>query len=155
MQQLKDLAKFAADNTIRGTTFKRNALLKPFDIILEELERCPDPTNDEELELVKAGTQGLIFDHLERIAKSDFKPGRTKQGKVYQYVDMFFDGVLAQAHHRKVNKLLGREKLLRSAYLVYLRQALAENWAARGKTADPAAALDQMSEDALPQADDE
>ena len=37
MQELKELATYAAQNNIRGSTFKRNSLLKPLDIILQEL----------------------------------------------------------------------------------------------------------------------
>lgn len=122
MQELKELATYAAQNNIRGSTFKRNSLLKPLDIILQELDRCPAPDNANELELVRAGTKGLIFDHLERIADSEYKPGRTKRDKVSHYVDLFFDGVLDKAHHGKVNRLLNRERLIRSAYLFYVRR---------------------------------
>ena len=124
MQELKELATYAAQNNIRGSTFKRNSLLKPLDIILQELDRCPAPDNANELELVRAGTKGLIFDHLERIAKTEYKPGRTKRDKVNHYVDLFFNGVLDKAHHGKVNRLLNRERLIRSAYLFYVREAI-------------------------------
>lgn len=124
MQELKTVATYAAQNAIRGTSFKRNSLLKPLDIILQELDRCPAPDNLNELELVRAGTKELIFDHLDRIAKTEYKPGKTKREKVNHYVDLFFDGVLNTAHHGKVNRLLNRERLIRSAYLFYLRDAL-------------------------------
>src|SRR6266852_9016802 len=124
MQELKELATYAAQNNIRVSTFKRNSLLKPLDIILQELDRCPAPDNTNELELVRAGTKELIFDHLERIAKTEYKPGRTKRDKVNHYVDLFFDDVLFKAHHGKVTKLLNRERLIRSAYLFYVREAL-------------------------------
>jgi len=124
MQELQAMAVYAAENRIKGNTFKRNSLLKPLDIILNELDRCPDPDNRNELELIRAGTKEMIFDHLERIAQSEFKPGRTKQEKVGHYVDLFFDEVLKKAHHNNVNRLLGRERLIRSAYLFYLREAL-------------------------------
>ena len=124
MQELKALATYAAQNTIKGTTFKRNSLLKPLDIILQELDHCSAPDDMNELELIRAGTKEFIFDHLERIAKTEYKPGRTKRDKVNHYVDLFFDEVLFKAHHGKVNKLLGRERLIRSAYLFYVREAL-------------------------------
>lgn len=124
MQELKTVATYAAQNSIRGTSFKRNSLLKPLDIILQELDHCPVPDDLNELELVRAGTKELIFDHLDRIAKTEYKPGKTKREKVNHYVDLFFDGVLNTAHHGKVNRLLNRERLIRSAYLFYLRDAL-------------------------------
>ncbi len=124
MQELQELATYAAQNTIRGTSYKRNSLLKPLDIIMQELDRCPAPGNLNELELIRAGTKEMIFDHLDRIAKTEYKPGRTKRDKVNHYVDHFFNEVLFKAHHGKVNRLLNRERLIRSAYLFYVRDAL-------------------------------
>ncbi len=144
MQELKELAEYAATNGIRGTSLKRNSLLKPLDIILQELDSCLDPDDPNELELVRTGTKGLIFEHLERIASAGYKPGRTKESKVYHYVDLFFDGVLGKANHGKVNRLLSRERLIRSAYLVYYRQALAEYFVARGKAKDIAEASSKI-----------
>jgi len=124
MQELETLAVYAAQNRIQGISRQRNSLLKPLDIILEELDRCPEPDNPNEIELVKAGTKRMIFDHLERIADANYKPGRTKQEKINHYVNLFFDEVLNKAHQGNVNKLLNRERLLRSAYLFYFSEAL-------------------------------
>lgn len=148
MQELKELAEYAANNGIRGTSLKRNSLLKPLDIILQELDRCPNPDDPNELELVKTGTKGLIFEHLERIASADYKPGRTKESKVNHYVDLFFDEVLGKANHGKVNRLLSRERLIRSAYLVYYRQALAEYFVAKGKARNLVEASSKIEESA-------
>jgi hypothetical protein len=141
MQELRATAVYAAENRIKGKTFKRNSLLKPLDIILSELDRCPSPDNPNELELIRAGTKEMIFDHLERIAEADYKPGRTKQDKVGHFVDLFFDEVLVKAHHNNVNRLLSRERLIRSAYLFYLREALPR------KTAENVAADSEASND--------
>jgi hypothetical protein len=141
---LKQLAIYAAQNNIKGSSFKRNALLKPLDLILQELDRCPHPDDEQELALIRAGTKELIFDHLARIAKDDYKPGRTKQSKVNQYVDLFFDEVLAKAAHKKVDRLLAREKLIRAAYLFWVREAWAEIFVTRGKVKDVAAAIDEL-----------
>lgn len=143
---LQELAVFAAQNSIKGTSFKRNSLLKPLDIILQELDRCPNPDDKKELALIRAATKELIFDHLERIAKDEYKPGQTKQSKVNQYVDLFFDGVLEKAHHGKVNRLLSREKLIRAAYLFWVRQAWAEIFVSKGKAKDIARATDELRE---------
>jgi len=146
MQELRAMAVYAAENRIRGNTLKRNSLLKPLDVILNELDRCLDPDNPDELELIRAGTKEMIFDHLERIAQSDYKPGRTKQDKVSHYVDLFFDGVLDKAHHGKVNRLLNRERLIRSAYLFYLREALPRKVAV-GVAVDAETSEDEVNEE--------
>ncbi len=143
---LRELAIFAQKSNIKGTSLKRNSLLKPLGIILEELDRCPNPDDKDELALICAATKELIFDHLERIAKDEYKPGQTKQSKVNQYVDIFFDGVLEKAHHGKVNKLLSREKLIRAAYLFWVRQAWAEYFVAKGKAKDIGRATDEIQE---------
>ena len=124
MQELRAIAVYAAENRIRGNTLKRNSLLKPLDTILSEQDRWPAPDNLNEFAMIRAGTKEIIFDHLERIAQEGYKVGRTKQEKVSHYVDLFFDEVLKKAHHNNVNRLLGRERLIRSAYLFYLREAL-------------------------------
>jgi hypothetical protein len=79
MQELRAMAVYAAENRIKGKTLKRNSLLKPLDIVLSELDRCPAPDNPNELALIRAGTKEMIFDHLERIAQPEYKVGRTKQ----------------------------------------------------------------------------
>lgn len=146
MQELKELAEYAANNTIRGSSLKRNSLLKPLDIILQELDRCSNPDDSNELELVRTGTKGMIFEHLERIAGAKYKPGRTKAGKVNYYVDLFFDEVLKKANHNKVNKVLSRERLIRSAYLVYYRQAFAEYLVKKGKAKDTSEASSKIED---------
>jgi hypothetical protein len=146
MQELRTMAVYAAENRIRGKTFKRNSLLKPLDIILSELDRCPSPDNLNELELIRAGTKEMIFDHLERIAESDYKPGRTKQDKVGHFVDLFFDEVLMKAHQKNVNRLLSRERLIRSAYLFYLREALPRK-TTENMAVDPEASSDDGTDE--------
>jgi CRISPR-associated protein Csc3 len=141
---LKELAVYAAQMSIKGSSFKRNSLLKPLDIILQELDRCPNPDDENELELIRAATKELIFDHLERIAKDGYKLGKTKQSKINNYVDLFFEGVLKKAHRGKVNKLLSREKLIRAAYLFWVRQAWAEILVSKGKAKDIALATDEL-----------
>src|SRR6266567_8651629 len=143
---LQELAVFAQKSNIKGTSLKRNSLLKPLDIILQELDRCPNPDDKKELALIRAATKELSFDHLARIAKDEYKPGQTKQSKVNQYVDIFFEGVLEKAHHGKVNKLLSREKLIRAAYLFWVRQAWAEYFVSKGKAKDTALATDELQE---------
>src|SRR6266566_6417855 len=148
MQELQELAEYAVSSNIRGTSLKRNSILKPLDIILQELDSCLDSDDPNELELVRTCKKGLIFEHIERIAGANYKPGRTKEGKVNHYVDLFFDDVLGKANHGKVNRLLSRERLIRSAYLVYYRQALAEYFVAKGKARDTAEASSKIEESA-------
>lgn len=142
MEALQDLATYAASHRIRGRSYKRNSLLKPLDIILNELDRCPDTKNKDEINLIKAGTKGLILEHIQRVTKG------VHEDTIYQYVEIFFEQVLKEAHHDNANRLLQRERLLRSAYLVYMREALAQVFIARGKakTSDEAMQALQVAE---------
>ena len=149
MDALQDLATFAASHRIRGRSYKRNSMLKPLDIILNELDRCPNTKDPDEIRLVRAGSKGLIYEHVQRVAKG------VREDAIYHYVDLFFDRVLTDAHHDNANKLLQRERLIRSAYLVYMRQALAEIFIAHGKAKSAGDAMHTMQEAALQDTDDE
>lgn len=138
MDALKELAVYAEQNRIRGRSYVPNSLLKPLDIILQELERCPNTHDRNEFELMRAGSKGLLFAHIHRIAKW------VPEDKVYHYVDLFFNEVLIKAHHNNANRLLQRERLIRSAYLVYLREAIAKGFIARGKAKNTDDALQEL-----------
>ena len=127
MIELKTLATHAARSRVRGRSYKRNSLLKPLDFILDELDRCPDPRNHNEIEFAKTSSKGQIFEHVKRVAKG------IHSEDIYQYVDLFFNGVLDEAHHANANRLLQRERSIRSAYIVYMREDLAKFLWHKGK----------------------
>ena len=124
MEPLKQMATLAAEAHIKGRSFKRNSILKPLDIILENLEREPKA---DVRDLVRRASERQIFDHIDAITEAKYKPGLVKReqkmDQIRLYVDLFFDDVLAQLHRGDVNRLLQRGKLIRSAYLTYYRDA--------------------------------
>jgi CRISPR-associated protein Csc3 len=117
------MATLAAQEHIKGRSFKRNSILKPLDIIFENLEREP---KEDVRDLVRRASERDIFDHIDRIADPQYKPGRGKQEQIRKYVNFFFDDLLVKVHGGDVNRLLQRSKLMRSAYLIYYRDALPE-----------------------------
>ncbi len=123
MEALKQMAKVAADGHLRGRSWKRNSLLKPLDIILDNLESEP---KEEFRDLVRRASERNIFDHIDSIADPQYKPGKTKQEQIRAYVDIFFEDILNTLYKRDVNRLLRHNKMLRSAYLIYYRDALPE-----------------------------
>ena len=127
MEPLKQMATLAAEEHLKGRSFKRNSILKPLDIILENLEREP---KEDVRELVRRASERQIFDHIDAITEPQYKPGRVKreqkQDLIRTYVNLFFDGILITVHSNDVNRLLTRSKLIRSAYLTYYRDALPE-----------------------------
>jgi CRISPR-associated protein Csc3 len=123
MQPLKDMAKLAVEGYIKGRSYKRNSILKPLDIILDNLEREP---KEDVRELVQSASKRQIFDHLQAIAGAEYTMGKSKPEKVSEYVDVFFEQLLNEFHKGDVNRLLQRIKLIRSAYLLYFYNALPE-----------------------------
>ena len=121
VKQLQKLAETAWDGRIIGRSLERNSLLKPFDMLLGGLEGKSEAFG---LDTLRAQLAEDIFRHLEAIASEEYKPGRTKREKVKTYVDLFFGGVLGEAYHSNINRLLGDIKGLRSAYLFYLREQI-------------------------------
>lgn len=124
MEPLKQMAILAAEAHIKGRSFKRNSVLKPLDIILENLEREPKA---DVRDLVRRASERQIFDHIDAITEAKYKPGLVKReqkmDQIRSYVDLFFDDVLTQLHRGDVNRLLQRGKMIRSAYLIYYRDA--------------------------------
>jgi len=127
MEPLKQMAALAANGRLKGRSLKRNSILKPLDIILENLEREP---KEDVRDLIRRASERQIFDHIDAITEAQYKPGLVKREQkmdlIRAYVDLFFDGVLAKVHGGDVNRLLQRNKFLRSAYLTYYRDALPE-----------------------------
>ncbi|MGH2458315.1 MAG: hypothetical protein ACRDIY_05550, partial [Chloroflexota bacterium] len=121
VEYLDQMARVAAQNYLRGSSFKRSALLDPLDTALALTEQHPEAKDREDL---RAALVTDIFNHLERIADSDYKPGRTKREAIKQYVDLYIDGLLAKDHQGDVNFLLNRARFIRSAYLFFLQEAL-------------------------------
>jgi CRISPR-associated protein Csc3 len=121
------MAILAAEEHLKGRSFKRNSILKPLDIILENLEREP---KEDVRDLVRRASERDIFDHIDRITEAQYRPGiekrERKQDQIRAYVDLFFEGILEKMHEGDVNRLLQRNKLIRSAYLTYYRDALPE-----------------------------
>jgi len=149
VKELQKLAVHAAKHRIRGRSYKRNSLLKPLDIILDELERCPDTQNENEIEFARTSSKGLISEHVKRVAKGVYTES------IYDYVDIFFDEVLTHAHHRNANKLLQRERSIRSAYLVYMREELANIFIAAGKAKNAQQAQQELDTNEQDDSDDE
>jgi CRISPR-associated protein Csc3 len=123
VEALKQMAAVAVEGHLRGSSWKRNSLLKPLDIILDNLESEP---KEEFRDLVRRASERNIFDHIDSIADPQYKPGKRKQDQIRAYVDIFFDDILVTLYKKDVNRLLRHNRMLRSAYLIYYRDALPE-----------------------------
>ncbi len=120
-KELQRLAGITWQNGLRGRSLEKSSLLFPLDEMFQKLG-YPGGAADREA-LMAAATMD-IFDHLHRIADERYKPGRKKWEATKSFVDAFFDGVLDGVYAGNVRKLLADEKLLRSAFLFYVREQI-------------------------------
>ena len=121
---LHQLAEIAWTGHLRGSSLERSSLLFPFNQVMEKMAYLHS-SKALDAEVLKAAAAQDIFDHLERLAKQQgYTIGAKRMAASTAFVDGWFDDVLGQAYDGNLRKLLGDEKLLRSAYLFYLRQQI-------------------------------
>ncbi len=120
-EALQRLAEIAWQNGLRGRSLEKSSLLFPLDEVLRKLGH-PGGAADREA-LMAAATMD-IFDHLSRIAEEQYRPGRRKWEASKAFVDAFFGDILDGVYAGNVRKLLADEKLLRSAFLFYVREQI-------------------------------
>lgn len=120
-EELRRLAEIAWQNGLRGRSLEKSSLLFPLDEVFRKLEH---PGGAADRETLVAAVVMDIFGHLQRIADERYKPGRKKWDAIKTFVDAFFTGVLDGVYNGNVRKLLADEKLLRSAFLFYVREQI-------------------------------
>ena len=120
-EELRRLAEIAWQNGLRGRSLEKSSLLFPLDEVFRKLER---PGGAADRETLMAAAAMDIFDHLRRIADERYRPGRKKWEATKAFVDAFFTGVLDGVYDGNMRKLLADEKLLRSAFLFYVRERI-------------------------------
>ena len=119
-QELYELAQIAWRGGLRGGSLRKNSLLMPLDEIFKKLG---NRSEEADIEVLRAATVQDIFEHLERIA-DEYRPGRKKWEATEAFVNNFFDRVYQDVYGGKLQRLLADEKLLRSAYLFYIREQI-------------------------------
>lgn len=120
-QHLQKLAEIAWQGGLRGKTLKKNSLMTPLDHVFVKLNQRSQAFDDEALKAVIAED---IFEYLERIADEQYAPGRRKMGAANEFVNLFFDQVYQGVYQGNRTRLLADEKLLRSAFMFYMRQQI-------------------------------
>ncbi len=119
-EELQKLAEIAWSGGLRGSSLRKNSLMMPLDEIFTKLNTRSEETD---IELLRAATIEDIFEHMERISK-EYSPGRKKWESTEDFVNGFFENVYQGVYGGKLRKLLADEKLLRSAYLFYVREQI-------------------------------
>lgn len=120
-QHLQKLAEIAWQGGLRGKTLKKNSLMTALDHVFVKLNQRSQAFDDEALKAVIAED---IFQYLERIADDQYAPGKRKMGYANEFVKLFFDQVYHGVYQSNRARLLADEKLLRSAFMFYMRQQI-------------------------------
>lgn len=120
-QHLQKLAEIAWQGGLRGKTLKKNSLMTPLDHVFVKLNQRSQAFDDEALKAVIAED---IFEYLERIADEQYAPGKRKMGAANEFVNVFFEQVYQGVYQGNRTRLLADEKLLRSAFMFYMRQQI-------------------------------
>lgn len=133
IETIQNLAQLAWDGNLKGQSLEKNALMMPLSHCLEKLQLQDEPID---LGTLRAATITDIYSYLERIREKGMVGDATQQ-KSKAFVDEFFDVLLAQVYKGNRQRLLGDEKMIRSAFLFHIREILgkraAENAADKGK----------------------
>ncbi|MCP4418490.1 MAG: hypothetical protein GY805_17875, partial [Chloroflexi bacterium] len=120
--ELEKAAKIAVYNNLRGSSFERSSLLYPFDEMMKKLAQDQGQTAVDRETLRAAATQD-IYDHLDRLAtRAGYKMTKARAEACADFVNCWFDDILMGVYEGQTRKLISDEKLLRSAFLFYVRQ---------------------------------
>lgn len=120
-QELEKVAQIAVQNNLRGSSFERSSLLYPFDEVMRKLAQDQGRTAVDRETLRAAAIQD-IYDHLDRLAtRAGYKMTKARAEACAAFVNGWFDDILI-VYEGQMRKLVADEKLLRSAYLFYVRQ---------------------------------
>jgi CRISPR-associated protein Csc3 len=120
-EALQKLAGIAWAGGLRGRSLKKNSLMAPLDEIFKKLGHHSEAAD---METLRAATTEDIFEHLERIADQRYRPGRRKWEATETFVATFFEEIFESVYAGKLRRLMADEKLLRSAYMFYIREQI-------------------------------
>lgn len=120
---LQHMAQIAWERRLRGRTREKHSLMVPLDQVMKKLNYR---TKEQDIAFLRASSVEDIHEYLNRVAESKYRTGpRPKRWEyIKEFVDIFFDGILTEVYSNSVNRLLSDEKLIRSAFLFYIREQI-------------------------------
>ena len=117
LSHIKRLAEIAWEGKLKGDSLKDTALAKPLDTAFAALSGFD--TTIETLEDLRAVTTKEVEEAIERVTDATYW-GKTKIGRVEEFVGVLFDGLLAETYHGDVSALLTNKRRIRAAFLHYI-----------------------------------
>ncbi len=140
-QHLQRLAEIAWKGGLRGQSLEKNSLMAPLDEVLHKLNvQSPELP----IAVLQAAAAQDLYEHVKRIRESSGKPfSQTRlQAASEEFVAVFFEQVFGGVYHSKVARLLSHEKILRSAFHLYIRRQIPRKSPAADPSAPSAPATD-------------
>lgn len=114
---LKEAAKLAAEANLRGSSFNRTSITKPFTDFLKDVRSCKGYID---LDFLFAALSQKFHNHLDRIW--DYKVGETKLNQITQYYNILRK-LYEEVYHARPEKLLSDRENLTAAYLFFWQEA--------------------------------
>jgi CRISPR-associated protein Csc3 len=121
--QLQQLAQIAWKYRLIGRTLTKNSLMTALDEVLRKIGQQNKAVENDPAAL-RAATVQDIFAYLERTADPRYPAGRKKWEGTKEFVDHFYSNIYTGVYHSSTARLLGDEKLLRSAFMFYMRESM-------------------------------
>jgi len=120
---MRRLAQIAWKHRLIGRTLAKSSLMTAMDEVLRKITQRSKAI-ESDTDALKAATVEDIFAYLERVAEGRYTPGRTKWEAIKEFVDLFYAGIYTGVYGDSPARLLNDEKLLRSAYMFYIREQI-------------------------------
>lgn len=114
---LKEAAQLAAEANLKGSSFNRTSITKPFTDFLKDVRSCK---GYEDLDYLFAALSQKFHNHLDRIW--DYKVGETKLNQITQYYNILRK-LYEEVYHARPEKLLNDRENLTAAYLFFWQEA--------------------------------
>ena len=115
---LKESAQLAAEASLRGSSFKRTSLTKPFTDFLKAV-RCQKPYMD--LDFMFAALSQELYNYLDRIDQIWDSP-ESKRQKISRYYEILRN-LYQEVYNARPEKLLSDREHLEAAYLFFWQDA--------------------------------
>jgi CRISPR-associated protein Csc3 len=114
---LREAAKLAAEASLRGSSFNRSSIVKPFTDFLKDIRGYKEYMD---LDFLFASLSQKFHNHLDRIW--DYKVGETKLNQITQYYGILRK-LYEEVYNARPEKLLNDREDITAAYLFFWQEA--------------------------------
>jgi CRISPR-associated protein Csc3 len=114
---LKEAAKLAAEHSLRGRSFNRSSIVKPFTDFLKDVRSYKEYMD---LDFLFASLSQKFHNHLDRIW--EYKVGETKLNQITEYYSVLRK-LYEEIYNSRPEKLLNDREDITAAYLFFWQEA--------------------------------